>query len=254
MEIHYSIVSSDDSHYLDYWTTIKQAWFDIGITPVLVKIATDEEINKFKWKDTDGLCVEHCLEIDDELIERSQTIYLRQIPGIKSSLQAQIARLWAYKLLDGNCIMSDIDMLPISGNYFHSIAENGNEDEILSYCADAADKFDGNHPMCYILANNAVMSSLIKFDTWEDFCKTLAAAGGQGWSTDQWYLTQILNDYHKTISLQRGWNSAGCAYNRLDRIGWNYDVSKAKNFYDAHLPRPYKGNEEIIKKLVDAIK
>lgn len=107
--------------------------------------------------------------------------------------------------------------------------------------------------MCYVLANCDVMSKLIKQTKWEDFVADLAEAGGQGWSTDQWYLTTLLNSYDKTISLNRGWNSAGCAYNRLDRIGWKYSKDELKEFYDAHLPRPFKGNEKTINEFIEAL-
>lgn len=236
MEINYSIVSSDDSYYLDYWPVIKDAWNKIGIKPVLVKISPTNHN------------YESTIQYQDYTV-----IYLRQIPNIKTSLQAQIGRIWAYKMLKGNCIMSDIDMMPISESYFKERAKYYNEDEIVSYCSDAAQKFDGNHPMCYILANNVIMSNLIKYDTWTEFAIDLAEQGAQGWSTDQWYITQLLNNYPRTVSLKRGWNSAGCADNRLDRIGWNFnsDIIRKGMVYDAHLPRPYNENVKLIQELYD---
>jgi hypothetical protein len=235
MEIKYAIVSSDESEYLDYWPIISKAWQKLGIEPVLVKIQSN--INE---------CI---LSIDNGFL----IIKLPLIPNIKSSLQAQIGRIWAYKILDANCIISDIDMYPISESYFKDTVKQYNNDQIISYCSDAAKRFDGNHPMCYVLANAEVMSKLISQTTWEDFVKDLAEAGGQGWSTDQWYLTTLLDSYNQTISLQRGWNSAGCADNRLDRIGWVYNKDEIKNFYDAHLPKPYKSNENKIKEFRDLL-
>lgn len=234
MKIDYAINSSDDSPYLDYWETVKNGWNRIGIKPVLIRITNEVGFKKLNTED----CVE---------------IILKPIDGIKISLQAQIARIWAYKLLSGNCIMSDIDMMPVSSEYFNGIASKYNEDEIVSYCSDAAERFDGYHPMCYVLANNNIMSVLIKHNTWEEFCTDLAEKGGHGWSTDQWHLTQLIKDYPKLVSLKRGWNSAGCADNRLDRIGWNYTVEQAKKFYDAHLPKPYKENKELIDNFIKNI-
>lgn len=105
MDIKYAIVSSDESHYLDYWPIICDAWIKIGIEPVLVKIS----------KDIDDWSFGH--------LHNHTIINLPQIPNIKASLQAQIGRMWAYKLLTGNCIMSDIDMFPISESYFKLTAK-----------------------------------------------------------------------------------------------------------------------------------
>ena len=234
MKIDYAIMSSDESHYLDYWPLVSKVWQRFGIKPVLIKITKDE----YSFYDNDVILIN-----------------LPLLPNIKSSLQAQIARIWAFKILNGNCIISDIDMMPLSESYFKDIANQYDEDKIVSYCSDAAQKFDGNHPMCYILANNKVMSELIKYDTWEQFVIDLAERCGQGWSTDQWYLTQLLNSYNNTISLKRGFNSNGQAHNRLDRDGWKYnaDFITAGLVYDAHLPKPYKQNEKLIKDLYNLL-
>lgn len=235
MEINFAIVSSDESHYLDYWPIVSEAWsWKMDITPILVRIVKG-------------------IHPKSENSKYGTIINLPEIPNIKSSLQAQIGRIWAYKMLSGNCIMSDIDMLPISKSYYKDIAEKYNEDQIVSYCSDAAKKFDGYHPMCYILANTKVMSSLIKEETWEQFVLHLADIGGQGWSTDQWHVTNLLNSYDKVVSLNRGWNSAGQANNRLDRIDWNYDNATVKNYYDAHLPQPYMKNKELIANFLQCV-
>jgi hypothetical protein len=229
MKINYAIVSADDSYYLDYWPIINKGWSRIGIEAVLVRITGK-----------------------DVTIQKSETefiITLSEIPEIKTSLQAQLGRLWAYKMLQGNLLMSDIDMLPLSETYFTDIAAQYNETQIISYSADAKERFGNTHAMCYILANNKTMSNLIKYNSWEEFVTTLAKVYNQSWHTDQIYLTKIIDQFSDTISLTRGFNSSGVAHRRLDRVDWPERVN-VMNYFDCHLPKPYRGNEIVIEQLL----
>jgi hypothetical protein len=147
-------------------------------------------------------------------------------------------------------LISDIDMLPISKTYFQDCASPFTDSHILIYGADSLPKF-GTYPMCYILGNNETVSNLIPYETWEEFVRELAAAGGQGWSTDQWYMTKILTEYKNTVKLNRGWNSAGVADKRIDRINWRYN--DPNDYIDAHLLRPYLEHKNEIEKLWTAL-
>jgi hypothetical protein len=232
MNIDYAIVSSDDSEYFDYWPIIYKAWKKIGIEPILFYVSEDEVFG-------------------------DNIIWLKKVDGIKTSLQSQIARIWAYKVLTGNLLTSDIDMMPLSKDYFINNSKYILCDHIVSYCSDAKYRFDGTEPMCYILANDKTMKELIPHHTWEEFVIDLAEKGGHGWSTDQWYFTKIINQYDqsKVVRLSRGWNEGGAAFNRLDRLYWRYDENEVKAglVYDAHLLRPFKSNENEIIKLYNLI-
>ncbi len=59
-------------------------------------------------------------------------------------------------------------------------------------------------------------------------------------------LVKICKEYGNLVILKRGWDSGGVANNRLDRIGWVYQDENAKNFFDAHLLRPYSEHKERI--------
>jgi hypothetical protein len=234
MEIEWAVNSSDENPmYLDFWPVVKSAWLKIGIKPLLIIVAGDEP----KWE----------LE--------NYTITLPLVRGIKPSFQAQIARIWAWKMLDGNLLMSDIDMMPLSRNYFYGTASKYSEDKIVSYCSDASDRFDGYHPMCYVLANSEVMRPLIIHNTWQEFVLDIAEKSGEGWSADQWHLTKMIGLHPGLVKLERGWNSGGGAYNRLDRNDWRYDANDVSSgkLYDSHLLRPYKQHKEEIDKLYNLI-
>jgi hypothetical protein len=230
LRIDYAIVSSDDSYYADFWPIVAWGWKRIGITPVFFKIGSKFKISE----DKHGIVYE-----------------VPAIEGVKTSWQAQIVRIWAYKMLEGNLILSDMDMMPVSRDYFHNNAEPHSEDKIVVYCADAYQ--DNEFPMCYVLANDRVMAPLIYGTTWEEFVRYLLQNCGEGWGTDQWCLTKICKEYGNLVKLKRGWDSGGVATNRLDRIGWRYDCENAKNFYDAHLLRPYNEHKGSIDKFISCI-
>lgn len=231
MKIDYAVVSSDDSEYLDYWPCVAAAWRQIGITPVLMYVGTRTDLTYFRRYN------------------------LPPISGIKPSLQAQIARIWAFKLLQGNCILSDIDMMPLSGQYFHGTAEPYAEDTIVSYCADGRDKFGQYHPICYVLANSAVMAPLIEQPDWETFVRDLAQRGGEGWFTDQWWLTKLMEQHGKIACINRGFGTNGAADRRLDRRvgGYREEDLREGKFVDAHLPRPFHRYREEIERLVNLV-
>lgn len=242
MKIDYAIVSCDNSWYQDYWPVVSQAWRRIGITPVIVRLGDKYATNKTK----------DFIEIEVPFIE-----------GYRLDFQAKISRVWAFKLLTGNCIISDMDMLPISSEYFNGTAAKYNEKQIVSYCSDAAEKFDGCYPMCYILAESGLFSSLIKADNWVDFLDEATYNPHAPlqkdkilYSSDQSPLKIIVDRHTDVVHLHRGFNQFGMADNRIDRIDWRYDEQKVimEKYYDAHLLRPYKGNEEKINKLASLLK
>lgn len=233
--IKYAIVSSDNTHYLDYWPTIEKAWNKIGIHPILVQINGSKH---------------------NMVQTATETVYfVPQIDGIRTSFQAQMVRLWIMTQLKGSCIISDIDMMPLSKAYFNQALEYP-ADNIISYCSDSADRFDGTYPMCYIVTDAEIFSEFINTKDWSQWIVEMANLHDQSWSTDQIVLTSILNAYAKTIHLKRGWNDAGIANNRIDRISWYYSrkLLEKGEYYDAHLLRPYCHNESEIDILLKYVK
>lgn len=230
MKIDYAVMSSDDSHYLDYWPVVSEAWRRIGIEPRLFFVG-----QRRHW-----------------LLMDAGISFLSVVPGVKASIQGKIARLWAFKVLVGNCITSDIDMMPLSSEYFAGNAAPFKENQIVSYCADAADLFDKYHPLCYVLANSKVMGTLITQSTWEEFVTEIASRGGQeSGNQDQWWLTRLLDSYDKVVKLKRGWSRSGEALNRLDRNNW--DLTRP-DLYDAHLLRPYAHFKKEIGALMELVR
>ncbi|NBU98037.1 MAG: hypothetical protein EBS19_07480, partial [Spirochaetia bacterium] len=100
MNINYAVVGSDDNPlYLDFWPLVSKVWKNnIGVTPVLGLISNEDS---------------DITETEYGLIKK-----FKKIDGISSSLQSQIVRLFLTKFLDGYSLISDIDMLPLSKDYF----------------------------------------------------------------------------------------------------------------------------------------
>jgi hypothetical protein len=102
MELKYAVVSSDSNpEYLDFWPYVAKAWKRIGIEPVLIYI--DKEAP------------------DDSVNSHGRVIYLESIPEWCIAQQAQCIRFWAAKILDAPFIISDMDMLPISEDYYNRV-------------------------------------------------------------------------------------------------------------------------------------
>lgn len=234
MKIEYALHSCNENpYYLDFWEVVSKSWLKIGVTPVLV-IISDR----------------------DERIEENGTIviYMKKLPQFTEVFQSMVSRIWAWNLVDGNCIISDIDMMILSGKYFTENAEIFDEETLVSYSSDAKERF-GQIASCYMLANSKLMKPIIGHDNWQDFAKELADNTGQGWGAEQWWFEEATKKAPKVAHLKRGFNSAGIAHRRLDRISWNYrdeDV-KAGVYYDAHLLRPYSEHKQAIDHLFSLI-
>ncbi len=235
MKIDYALMSCDTNPlYMDFIPTITKAWNRLNIKPIYVIISQ----NKNK-------------KVDDG---NSITYYFKKINSLSIVHQSQFARIWMWKKIKGNSIISDIDMIPISSKYFNGIANQYSENQIVSYCDDARIKF-GQIAACYVLANHNVMNDLIIEKNWKSFITNRAKETGEGWGGDQWYLDKILNEYSNTIRLNRGWFDNGEAHNRLDRNTWVYnDIDiKNENIFDVHSLRPYSENKDKIEKIMNLL-
>ena len=235
MKINYALMSCDENPlYIDFIPVVTKSWNRLGIKPVFAIISENE--NKI-------------IETENSLI-----YYFKKIENVKITHEALFARIWLWKELKGNCILSDIDMIPISSKYFNGIAEKYANHQIVSYCYDAVDRF-GQIASCYILANSWVIGNLIIENDYISFIKNRSIELGEVWGADQVYLKNIIDSYSDTVKLNRGWNAGGEALNRLDRNTWKYndDDILNENIYDSHLLRPYKKYQKEIDKLINLL-
>lgn len=238
--IDFVILSSNENPlYLDFWPIISKIWKQkFNITPVLGLIC-DEDSDFIKT--------------DYGIVKK-----FKKIENIDCGLQSQIIRLYLPKFLDGYCLISDIDMAPLSVDYFSTNSQKINENNIIIYSSDNPECIqNAMYPMCYILAHTNTYKKIFDLNlNWNEFCFLLLSLK-QGWYTDQKYLYKKINDFknngNEVISLARGWN--WIANRRVDRARWEYDPDKIKQGYyiDSHLLRPYSKHKIEIDNLINLI-
>ena len=105
------LASNENKDYLEFWPLVSEAWERIGVEPVLIYTGNDE------------------INLNGHIINF-------HIKGIDSTFVAQNIRLLAPALFkDENCIISDIDSLPLSSKYFqNSVRDNLVWPELWTFC------------------------------------------------------------------------------------------------------------------------
>lgn len=238
MRIDYVIVSSNENpYYLDFWPIISKVWKEkFNITPVLGLICNEDS--------------------DFEESEYGLVKKFKSIEGIDTGLQSQIVRLFLTKELNGYCLISDIDIIPLSVKYFEECASHLTENNIVVYSSDNPEcLYNKEYPMCYVSSHSNSFKLILKLDlNWSEFVKMMKDRN-QGWTTDQKYLFEKINEFklqkNDVVLLNRGWS--GMAHKRIDRAFWDYDPFKVSEGYyiDSHSLRPYSQYSKEINKLIN---
>lgn len=231
MKIDYVIISSDDNPtYKDFYPIIAKRWFDLGYKTYYINIT----------------------DIDDEITNDWGVIKkIKKIENIPTGFQSQVVRLFSFNLIQGNLLTSDIDMLPISRNYFNKSLLEYEENKILLL---SGQPYDGVpfYPMCYVISNSDTMVKCLEIKdlSFEDYCNMLIQRYGVTWNTDENFLHSQLEKNKNMIKLMNRDFS-----NRIDRSDWQYDQEMLKNDYyvDSHLLRPFNKHKEEINKLINII-
>lgn len=240
MKIKYAILGSDHNPlYYEFWEPISKIWYEkFNIIPILGLITNEDS---------------DLIKTDYGYIKK-----FKEVANVSVGLQAQIVRLFLPKYLDDICIISDIDMAPLSREYFIDSLVHYPDDVILIHSSDNPECRRSNEiPMCYNTAHAQTFTKLFKLENknWEQFVIELNNTN-YGWVTDQKYLYDMvntqLNDFN-FVFMNRGWN--GQANKRIDRLWWGYNRELVKEGYyiDAHLLRPYLQNKIEIDNLLNLL-
>jgi hypothetical protein len=147
-------------------------------------------------------------------------------------------------------------MFPLSIKYFEDCSSYLTENNIVIYSSDHNKCLNNNeYPMCYVSSHSESFKNIFKLDLdWESFA-LLMKNRNQGWSTDQKYLFEKVNEYNSqtnnVVLLKRDWSLT----KRIDRSDWNYNPIKVSEGYyiDSHSLRPYSQYSEEINKLINYI-
>ena len=240
MKIDLAIHSSDSNpFYLDFWPLVSKVWKQkFGIEPLLVYI--DEN---------------HDIPIDETY---GKVIKMKPVKDVPVYLQCLWIRYWIpSQFPEKVCILSDIDMFPISKTYFvHQIANVSDEKYV---------HLNPNHqyiPSCYHVAKGKYYTQVFKLhSTWEESIRFLHSLDmgtphsiKEGeimhqWGVDEHYATECLRTYPDQslfVLIPR-------KHQRIDRTQWVYSphLMRRDVYADSHSVRPY--SHPTVKMLVDKL-
>lgn len=236
LEIKRVILSTNsDPKYIEFWPVVAPIWKAMGFQPTLALIARED------------------CPIDTSF---GDVIRFSPLPNIPESLQAQVIRLFLPCLFpDEGCLISDIDMIPVSKAYFVEGAAHCPDDSFLVY-RDLAHGWNyPRYPMCYVAAKGRIFSSVFHLSGYANSAQFLAhwAGWGYGWNTDELLLYAFVQEWEK-----KGGNVTRLGHDvgpRIDRDFWpgqagSIDVSR---YIDCHCARPYSANKEVIDEIAKAV-
>lgn len=236
------LLSCDENpFYYDFWPSVRKMWKEhIGIDPKLVFINEHKETEDFE---------------DDVL-------YIKQLSNFPVHLQAQMARIYfTQKYADDICLVSDIDMFPVSKSFFDvKKISNACDAETFFHLNPERREF-GQFPLCYYCGYGSLYSKLIGDVSWEQFLQNITEMnfntdvmgfslpkhlqGKNLWFSDELFMFSSLQKTGARIII----NNELVGHRRVDRENIvNIDYIKLANqdIVDIHLPRPYKDYERFI--------
>jgi hypothetical protein len=230
--VDYVVISSDDNPmYKDFYPIVAQRWLDLGFKTYYVNITDKDEIinNEFG--------IHHCIKALD---------------FVSSGFQSQVVRLFTSKFIDGNLLMSDIDMLPINGEYYKQYVSELTNENVIIYSGQPY----GNvpyYPMCYVLSHSSNFKKYLDIEniTFSEYCKMLSDNYGQAWNTDENFMYDRFQSHLDKLVIKNDRDFS----RRVDRGNWIYNIDLLKSGYyiDSHMLRPYDQYKEYIDKLINVI-
>ena len=243
MLIKHAVISSNSNpEYLDFWPFVSKAWESlIGINPVLLYI---DDSPPPGW-----------------VYEYGTVFYLESIKEWSIVQQAQSIRFWAARILKEPFIISDMDMLPISKEYYEKGAMQIGNNGIVSYSSDVIKyrwyRTNPQYPMCYLAGDPETFKDLLdlKDEDHKSFLRRLMRLNIR-FGTDQkfFYNQSLLKKNTKIKHLERGWIEEKYAIKRLDKAIWPRTDYNADEYIDCHIPRPYVDNKKICDELFNKLK
>lgn len=233
MKIDYAIHASDDNKfYLDFWPLVSKLWkLKFNVEPVLLHFGTEEVSSEY-----------------------GTVIKMDVLEDYPVAMQAQCSRyFYATTLGDNVGIISDIDMLPLSKNYYINSIEDVEDDKYVHLNPCWITDTYPHIPACYHVAKGDTFKNVLgeyaNFKEYLDWATTIS----HSWSTDELSSTQKIFGYEDQdifVNIERPGGQNGF---RIDRPNWVYDLDlvSADYYFDAHCPRPYQEHKESIDSIIE---
>lgn len=241
MRISRAVVSSDSNRdYIEFWPIVARTWSLLGVTPTLVFTGEDDSMVDYSVGDV---------------------VRVPGIRGVPSAFAAQCARLLAPALYpDDVCLISDIDDLPLSIDFFQSPIASLADDLFVIYRSGACP--DSQIAICWNAALGSTWGEIFAIGNMDDLVRTLIDWNPdvyrhtrEGWFTDQVMLRRYVerfreNNAARVIEL----DDPQTGFNRLDKLTDNQVHSTTfelgKFYSDFHMPRPYSEYKAFINAIV----
>jgi hypothetical protein len=256
MKIDKVIMSCDDKrYYLDFWEPVSKVWkLKFNIHPVLILFGDKKQLNVSEQYGT--------------------VVEFKTNSNILPHIQAQWARYW-YPITepDTTWLISDIDMFPMSKEYFINSLINVRSDAYINLNADK-DYF----PACYNGGTGKTFKEVLELsDTWEESINEINVRSkeinynhtpesfsvyepGQthmaNWGIDESFSCAKIKKFADKSRIVRVPRPGGFCQRRLDRASWKPDDSKILSgwYNDCHSIRPYNsGHKPEIDRVVNLI-
>jgi len=229
MQINNAIVSCNNNPlYLDFWPLISKVWkLRHNINPILVYVSNSNNIIDTSYGEVIRIA--------------TSTLY-------DNVIQSQFARIWyASKLKDEVCILSDIDMFPLSTWYFNDQLKSIDENKYVNLTPTGFNN-NTNPPLCYNIAKGFIFKDVLDIDDdFESFLKNNISKSS--WSADEEFLGLKRKNYiDQTI-----FHIIDSSYPRIDRSNWRYDESNINLYADCHSLRPYAMHKNEIDNLINKL-
>lgn len=256
MKIDKAIMSCDDKrYYLDFWYPVSRVWKKkFNIHPVLILFGDKNQLN-----------------VSEEF---GTVVEFKTNPNILPHIQAQWARYWFPKTEpDTTWLISDIDMFPVSKNYFIDSLSSVRDDAYINLNANG-DYF----PACYNGGKGSTFKEVLKLhDTWEESIAEVDRRSKEinynhipesfsvyepnqthmaNWGIDEAYSIEKIREFADKSRIIRVERPGGFCQRRLDRASWKLEEDKVLNewYNDCHSIRPYNsGHKPEIDRLVNLL-
>lgn len=232
------VTSTENNKYLDFWPVVKKSWERLEIEPILY-IISDKK--------------------NEQSNEKSF-----HIPGVNPVFVSQTFRLLAPTLYkDDVCIISDMDMIPLSKEYFVNQLKNFEDDKFVIFRSGATS--ENMLPICWNVGQGSTWSNIFNVENINQITEELISWYPKSYKPfkDNWYLDQLilkksidnfeLNNGSKVIRL----TDEVLNFKRLNRSNYRADLKLFKQspnlFVDFHMPRPYKLYKKSINNVLKII-
>lgn len=251
MKINKVVLSSNNNpNYIEFWPSVYETWSKLGVEAYLFYIGKSSKHLNYS---------ENVLTFDIDLM------------GVNDCFASQCLRLLGPSLFpDDFVIISDVDMYPLSYDYFHKSVENLKDDLFINYRGGVVRSSE--LPMCYNLAKGSTWREVFEIESedlsnsWKSIFRDILIKWfpveyktpwevhqGYLWETDQFKLRSYINKWNAKTERFYQLYDRDTNFSRLDHRGGRLHDSYTDGNTDFSPARPFSEHEDRILKVINQI-